>query len=81
MAGNISVARGQNGRWAVILVETGAVLSEHDTNARAWRAADLASNEPLNKRQAVAEWAFNQIPTDPLDRILLQGMIDKHGRG
>lgn len=64
----ISVARGKAGRWAVVVVETGQVLSEHDTNARAWRAADLATNEPLNKRQSVGEWAFNQMtaaPTSP----------------
>jgi hypothetical protein len=48
-------------RWAVIDDE-GRVASEHDTNSAAWRALDRLQNEPINKREAIADWVFRKIP-------------------
>lgn len=57
---SLSVSHQPDGPWAVIRSD-GTVISIHDTNAQAWRAADRASNEPLNKREATADFVFSKM--------------------
>ena len=56
----MTVTKLESGRWAV-LDDAGSDISEHDSNAQAWRAADRAANELLNKSEDRSEWVTNQI--------------------
>ncbi len=55
----LSVSRRDDGRW-VVTDPAGKVVSDHDTNSQAWRAADRASNEPINSREDFGEWSFRR---------------------
>ncbi|MEO9230907.1 MAG: hypothetical protein ABI216_18445 [Devosia sp.] len=55
---NITVRQSSDGKWQVVADDL--VLSEHETNSRAWRAADRAANEPINKREETADWSFRK---------------------
>lgn len=55
----MTVSRLPSGKWAV-LDSTGAVISEHETNAQAWRALDRMQNEPINKREDTADWVWRR---------------------
>lgn len=56
----MNVSKRADGRWIVTDAD-GNTISDHDTNSQAWRAADRASNEPLNKREAIADFVFGKI--------------------
>jgi hypothetical protein len=57
--GSFTVAQQPSGRWAVHDA-AGVVISEHDSNSRAWRAADKLANDPINKREDAAAWSFRK---------------------
>lgn len=56
----MNVSQRPDGRWIVTDAD-GSTISDHDTNSQAWRAADRASNEPLNKREAIADFVFGKM--------------------
>lgn len=55
----MTVTRLPDGRWAVTDL-AGKIISTHDSNSRAWRAADRLANEPINKREDTADWLSRQ---------------------
>lgn len=50
-----SVGKGSAGLWEV-RDDIGNVLSEHASNAQAWRQADRLNNEAVNKSQDTSDW-------------------------
>jgi len=54
------VVQGNMGKWLVVSAE-GETISEHETNSAAWRSLDRLCNEPINRREEVADWAFRQM--------------------
>ena len=42
-----------------LLMDGEKIISEHKTNAKAWRALDLMTNELINKNEERADW-FNK---------------------
>lgn len=56
----MNVSQRSDGRWLVTDAD-GNTISDHPTNSQAWRAADRATNEPINKREAVADFVFGKM--------------------
>ena len=55
----MKVCRKPDGQWAVENAD-GEVVGLYPSNAAAWRALDRLQNEPINKREDTADWAFRQ---------------------
>ncbi|WIJ26612.1 hypothetical protein [Devosia sp. RR2S18] len=55
----MTITRQQDGRWAVVN-DAGETVSVHRTNSEAWRALDRLANEPINRREDIADWAWRR---------------------
>lgn len=56
---NATVRRDDDGTWSAVSGD-GKVIADRLTNAQAWRAADKANREPVNRSQVVSDWAFSK---------------------
>ena len=56
----MNVSQRTDGRW-IVTDPDGNTISDHPTNSQAWRAADRATNEPINRREAVADFVFGKM--------------------
>lgn len=54
----ITVEQKKGGKWVVR--KDGLIISEHDTNADAWRAADRMNNDIISPSEKKAEFIFNK---------------------
>lgn len=55
-----TVAKGSTGLWEV-RDDCGNVVTEHQTNAQAWRQIDRLNNEAVNRSQATADWVADKM--------------------
>ena len=55
----MKVVQMPSGKW-VVIDERERVGWEFETNEQAWAAYDRLANEPMNRREAVANWLFKK---------------------
>jgi hypothetical protein len=54
----IDIVQGDDGTWTVIKADGKILVSGLATNAAAWRWYDQYIGEPVNRREAVSDWLF-----------------------